>query len=187
VKKLSLAATLFAAAFFAVPGAARADGLGLRIGPEVELVYHTPGNGTQTITDNFPVAANLMLSYYLPSDILSIDLEVAEGFWLSKPNGISDSRIGTILRPGIRINPPVVPIYFRGAVPILVESPTPGASGQYGLRLGAGFNIPLVLFKIYIEGDVDFPSIGGGDFGTTRPGAFDTWQFVANAGLDFRF
>ena len=91
--------------------------------------------------------------------------------------------MSTVLRPGIRISPPVLPLYSRGAIPINVEQPTGYSRETFDLRLGAGFNIPLVLFKIYIEGDVDFP-LGGGD---SAPSAFSQWNFRLASGLDFQF
>jgi hypothetical protein len=177
VNKLFLAAVLLS-----VPMAARAE-MGLRLGAEATVANHAAGD-THFITDNWPLGADLMLSYWTPGSLLSIDLEVAEQFLLNPPATFG-SRTGTVLRPGIRLAPPVIPLYFRAAVPINVESPAPYdvGRGTYGLRLGAGLTIPLVLFKIYVEADADFP-LGGG---TAAPDAFSNWNLLLNGGLDFRF
>lgn len=179
MKKLALALALFTA-----PLAARADG-GLRIGVGADVASHD-GAGTHAITDNWPVEGQLMLSYWLPAEVVAIDVEIAEQFLLSHPNVPgAGTRLGTVLRPGVRISPPVIPFYVRGAVPINLESPSPYDSnrGNYGLRLGAGFNIPFVLFKVFLEADADF-KLGGG---TNAPSAFSNWDLWLNGGLDFRF
>ncbi len=175
--KLTLAAVLLAA-----PLAARAD-VGLRLGLDATVANHD-STGTHVITDNWPLGADVMLSWWLPTSLLSLDLELGEAFILNPPGGAS-KRMGTVLRPGVRISPPILPIYIRGAIPINVESPSPYdvGRGTYGLRLGAGITIPLILFKVYIEGDADFP-LGGG---TAAPSAFSNWDLVLNGGLDFRF
>ncbi len=87
-----------------------------------------------------------------------------------------------MLRPGVRVSPPILPIYFRGAIPINVEN-AQGSRETFDLRLGAGITIPLVLFKVYIEADADFP-LGGGN---SAPSAFSPWNLLLNGGLDFRF
>ena len=172
---------LLAAALVAAPLAARAD-TGLRLGGEADLAYHNSA-GTSAITDNWPVALDLMLSYWTPGSVLSLDLEVSEQ-WVTKdvPAGMGNRR-GTVLRPGIRLSPPAFPLYLRGAIPINIEQPTGWERETFDLRVGAGFNIPLVLFKIYLEGDLDFP-LGGG---TNAPSAFSEWAFRLSAGLDFHF
>jgi len=177
VRKFFLAALIFAA-----PLAAHATA-GLRLGAEANLAYHD-NTGTHALTDTWPVGVDLMLSYWLPAEIIAIDLEFAEQFYASPPSG-AGSRIGTVFRPGVRISPPVIPFYLRGAIPINIENPAPYDQnrGTYGLRLGAGFNIPLILFKIYLEADADFP-LGGG---TNAPSAFSNWNLLLNGGLDFRF
>ena len=174
----------FALALFAAPLAARADG-GLRLGVGADVGYHD-SSGTHAITDNWPVEGQVMFSYWLPADIIAIDFEVAEQFYLNHPSAPgAGTRIGTVLRPGLRFSPPVIPFYVRGAVPINVENPAPYDANRtkYDLRLGAGFNIPLVLVKIYLEADADFP-LGGG---TNPPSAFSNWAVWLNGGLDFRF
>jgi hypothetical protein len=174
VKTFALAAILLAA-----PLAARAD-IGIRVGGAASLASHAAGN-TNVITDNWPLGIDVMGSWWLPTSLLSLDLELSEGFLLTPPAG-ADKRTGTVLRPGVRFSPPILPIYLRGAIPINIE-PAPAGQERFDLRLGAGFTIPLVLFKVYIEGDADFP-LGGGD---SAPGAFSTWNFSLNGGLDFRF
>jgi hypothetical protein len=180
VNKLALAAVLLAA-----PLAARAE-VGLRVGVEASVANHA-ADGTHFITDNWPLGGDVMLSYWLPTQLLSIDLELAEQFLLNAPAGCTScgTRLGTVFRPGVRISPPILPIYVRAAIPIQVEAPSPydAGRGTFGLRLGAGITIPLVLFKVYIEGDADFP-LGGG---TDAPSAFSNWAFLLNGGLDFRF
>ena len=181
MNKLALAALLLAA-----PLAARAE-VGLRLGLDATVAYHTqdnPGSSTHFITDNFPLGADVMLSYWTPGSLLAVDLELGEAFFLN-PQGTKGKRIGTILRPGVRVSPPILPVYLRAAIPISVEAPNDYDAGRtYGLRLGAGITIPLVLFKVYVEGDFDTP-LGGGNAGA--PKAFDTWSFLVNGGLDFRF
>jgi hypothetical protein len=177
VKKLVLAAALVAAPF-----AARAD-TGLRVGLEANVATHSDA-GTSWISDNWPLAGNLMLSYWTPGSIVSFDLEVSEQFAASGP---ASGRIGTVIRPGVRISPPVIPFYIRGALPINVETAN-GERELLDLRLGAGINIPLVLFKIYVEADVDFPlsskTLAGGGSSIS---AFNTQTILLGAGLDFRF
>jgi len=172
---------LLATALLAAPLAARAD-TGLRLGGEADVGYNNnDGTGTHFITDHWPVGLDVMLSYWTPGSILSIDLELGEQ-WVTKdaPGG---TRIGTVLRPGIRLSPPLFPLYLRGAIPINIEQPSGYSRETFDLRLGAGFNIPLVLFKIYVEGDLDFP-LGGG---SNAPNAFSAWALRLSAGLDFHF
>ena len=180
MNKLALAAVLLAA-----PLAARAE-IGLRLGLDATVAYHDQQNGGSThfITDNFPLGADVMLSYWTPGSLLSLDLELGEAFLLNPP-GSGSKRLGTILRPGVRFAPPILPVYVRAAIPISLEAPVEYDAGRtYGLRLGAGITIPLILFKVYLEGDFDTP-LGGGNVGA--PKAFDTWSFLLNGGLDFRF
>jgi len=175
VKKLLLAAALFAA-----PLAARADG-GLRIGAEANIATHD-STGTHAITDNWPLAGDLMLSYWKPGSFLSLDLELSEQFFLNSPAGTS-SRIGTVLRPGVRLTAPLLPVYARVAFPINLENPSGADREKVDLRLGVGIDIPLVLFKIYLEGDADFPLSSSG----TTISAFNSQAFWLSSGLDFRF
>jgi hypothetical protein len=178
VKKLVLAAALLAA-----PLAARAD-TGLRLGLEANVATHDDA-GTHWISDNWPFAGNVMLSYWTPGSYLSFDLELAEQFFLNAPAGAS-SRIGTVVRPGVRLTPPLLPIYIRGALPINVETAT-GSRELLDARLGVGVNIPLVLFKVYLEADADFP-LTSKDTGTgSHISAFNYQAFYVGGGLDFRF
>ena len=178
MKKLVLAAALLAA-----PLAARAD-TGLRLGLEANVATHDD-TGTHWISDNWPFAGNVMLSYWTPGSYLSFDLELAEQFFLNAPAGAS-SRIGTVVRPGVRLTPPLLPIYIRGALPINVETAT-GSRELLDARLGVGVNIPLVLFKVYLEADADFP-LTSKDTGTgSHISAFNYQAFYVGGGLDFRF
>src|SRR5882762_11574524 len=105
VKKILLAAVLLAA-----PLAARAD-TGLRLGGEADLGYNN-STGTHGITENWPIGLDLMLSYWTPGSVLSVDLEVSEQ-WVTKDLSAGlGSRRGTVLRPGIRISPPAFPLYL---------------------------------------------------------------------------
>jgi hypothetical protein len=178
MKKLIVAAVLLAA-----PLAARAD-IGLRLGADATIAYHQPNQGTTVITETWPIGFDVMFSYWTPGQYLSFDAELAEQFFGS-PQSSGSGRIGTVFRPGIRLSPPILPFYARVAVPINFEQPDGHQRERYDLRLGAGFNIPLVLFKIYIEGDADFPL--GGNSGPNTPDTFAAWALVLNAGLDFRF
>jgi hypothetical protein len=179
------AALALAAVLLAAPFAAHAD-IGLRVGGNATIANHlNPPNGTSStnvLTDHWPLGLDAMLSYWLPGQVVSIDLELGEQWLANAPS--SNSRVGTVFRPGVRVSPPVLPLYARVALPINFEQPTGYSRETYDLRLGLGFNIPLVLFKIYIEGDADFP-LGGGDVNV--PSAFSQWAFVMNAGVDFRF
>jgi hypothetical protein len=177
VNKLALAAVLLAA-----PLAARAD-IGLRLGANADLAYnHNDGSGTHIITDNWPVGLDVMVSWWLPTSLLSIDAELGEQWIFKNPN----ERIGTVFRPGVRFSPPILPIYVRGAIPINVETANcpSGVTCRetFDLRLGAGITIPLILFKVYIEADADTP-ISSGGFAS----AFSSWDFLLNGGVDFRF
>lgn len=171
-----------AAALLAAPLAARAD-IGVRVGANAALAYNNnDGQGTHIITDNWPVGLDAMISYWIPTSLLSIDAELGEQWIFKNPN----QRIGTVFRPGIRLSPPILPIYVRGAIPINIETAN-CPSGitcreKVDLRLGAGITIPLILFKVYIEADVDTPISSGG-----YASAFQSWNFLLNGGLDFRF
>lgn len=178
MKKLLLAAVLLAA-----PLAAHADA-GLRLGLEANVATHDP-SGTHWIGDNWPLAGNVMLSYWTPGSVVSFDLELSEQFYLNAPAGAS-SRIGTVLRPGVRISPPLLPVYIRGALPINIETAT-GERELLDLRLGVGINIPLVLFNIYVEADGDFPLTSKSTGTGSSISAFNRQAFYLGGGLDFRF
>jgi hypothetical protein len=184
MNKLALAALVLA-----VPLTARAE-VGLRLGGEASIGYHAgyPAptgkplatiNGTHFLTDDWPEAANVMISYWLPTSILVFDLELAEQFLASGP---ASGRVGTVLRPGVRLSLPILPVYLRGAIPINVETANLDRE-TFDLRLGAGVNIPLALFKIYLEADADF-SLGGGSH---APSPFQNWNILVSSGLDYRF
>jgi len=97
---------LFAALLLVAPLAARAD-VGLRLGGEADIAYHDQAGSTHGITDNWPLGLDVMLSYWTPGSILSIDLELGEQ-WVTSDTP-SGTRRGTVLRPGIRITPPMFP------------------------------------------------------------------------------
>ena len=159
MKKLVLAAALIAA-----PLAARAD-TGLRIGLEAQIATHDATTGTNWITDNWPLAGDLMLSYWTPGSIVSFDLEFSEQFYLSSPSGQS-GRIGTVIRPGIRISPPVIPIYIRGALPINVET-------------AEGLSQKEIAGSLVISSK----TVAGG----SQISAFNRQSIWLTSGLDFRF
>jgi len=177
VKKLFVAAILLAA-----PLAARADA-GVRLGLEANLVNHDSNTGTHWISDNWPFAGDIMLSYWTPGSIVSFDLELAEEFYFSTPAG-SNTRIGTVIRPGVRISPPVIPFYIRAALPLNVEN-NGFDRALLDLRVGAGINIPLGVAKLYLEANADFP-LSSKDTGTISTSAFSSQAFWLGAGLDFR-
>ena len=173
--KLALAALLLA-----VPAAARAD-IGVRLGLEAHLADHdgnhnadgSPGSHTTLITDQQQLEGNLMLSYWM-GDALSLDGEISELY-----NFKTSTRVGTTFRVGVTFNPPVVPLYFRAAIPIHLE-PSPFYSG---LRAGVGTTFSFVLAKVYLELDADFPLFGG----TGAPGAFSTQSISLGSGVQFKF
>ena len=86
--KLTLAAVLLAA-----PLAARAD-IGLRLGADASIAY-SDANGTHAITDNWPLGADVMLSWWLPTSLLSLDAELGEQFQVSPATG-TRGRVGTV-------------------------------------------------------------------------------------------
>jgi len=174
-KALIVAAAAAAALF---PAAARAD-IAIRLGAETIIAHHdSNGGGTTSIADSLQPSANLMLSYY-PISLLSLDGEVSEKFTTNAPAGQS-SRLGTTVRLGITLSPPILPIYVRAAIPLHLE-PSPFLAG---LRVGVGLTLlSLVVAKIYVEGDADFPLFGG----TNAPNAFSAQDFSLGAGVAFVF
>ena len=174
MNKLVLAAVLLAA-----PLAARAD-IGLRAGLEANIATHVSGS-TQYLTDNWPLSGDVMLSYWAPGSIISFDAEFARQFFASPPAGQSGG-IAWVFRPGIRLSPPVLPIYVRAALPLNISSTNPRETVD--LRLGVGMTLPLVLFKIYIEADADFPISSES---STNISAFNAYSVWLASGVDFRF
>jgi hypothetical protein len=171
-------AAIVLAALVAVPAAARAD-IGIRAGLEALIASHD-GNAGKTavfLGDQSVVTGDLMLQYWLPANIVSLDAEIAEAYDFKAGN-----RVGTTFRPGITISPPVLPIYLRGAIPIDFEGPN-NRPTIAGLRLGVGTNIGLPVAKLYIEADADFPLFGG----TGAPSAFSQQNLSLGAGVAFRF
>ena len=181
--KLALAALL--AALVAAP-AARADWK-FRAGGEAVLGSHDKNNGWTSLTDAFRPSANVMIGWVTPLDILSIDLEVSEQ-WLTNPAVGQESRQGTTLRPGVTLSVPVLPFYFRAAIPIHVE-PEPV---QTYARLGAGLGFNFVAATVYVELDGDFLLSSGSatqiaGIPVASTGAFEQQIYSAGAGLSFKF
>ncbi len=165
------------AVLVAIPGAARAD-IGLRAGLEALIASHDSNSGTHVfIGDQTTITGDLMLQYWLPANIISLDAEIAEAYDFK-----AGQRLYTTFRPGITINPPVIPFYVRGAIPISFNGPT-NAPSIAGLRLGVGTTIGLPIAKIYIEGDADFPLFGG----SGAPNAFSRQDLSLGAGVALRF
>jgi len=186
--KLALAALL--AALVAAPAAHA--GTKLRLGAEAVLGSHDKDAGWTSLTDRFLVSPEIMLGWTTPLDILSIDVEVAEQFITNPNKSLNESsRVGTTVRPGITISPPVVPVYFRAAIPLHIE-PSPFQSYA---RLGVGLTFGISAVSLYVEGDADFPLFGGdttqniNGVQTTRsaPDPFSQQIFSAGAGLQFIF
>jgi hypothetical protein len=173
---MRLAAIALFAAILGAP-AARAGTWKVNLGAEVPLVAHDSNTGTKSLTDEFKPAFNLRLGY-APIDLLSFDAEISERFWTNAPAG-TDSRVGTDLRLGVTLEPPLLPIYFLANVPIHLE-PSPVA---YGLRAGVGLTFNLLLARLYLEGLLDFP-LGGG---TGSPDAFKQQIFSLGGGVQVRF
>ena len=145
MNKLALAAVLLTA-----PLAARAD-VGLRVGLGADIANHA-GGWTHVITDNWPLEGQVMLSYWIPTSLLAIDLEVAEGFYLKAPDCAPAScgtRLGTVLRPGIRLSPPILPIYGRAifAVANVLHKNGDKTLFAYGAAAGLKFGLgPVGVF-----------------------------------------
>ena len=171
---------LLAALVLAIPVAARAD-IGVRLGLEAHILDHdgnknsdgTPGSSTTLITDQQQLAGNLMLSYWM-GDTLSLDGELAELYDFK-----TSTRVGTTLRVGVTFNPPVIPFYVRAAIPLHLE-PSPFYSG---LRAGIGTTFSLMVAKIYLELDADFPLCGE----SKAPSAFSTQSISLGSGVQFKF
>ncbi len=165
------------AVLLTVPAAARAD-IGVRAGLEALIASHDSSTGTRVFAgDQSIITGDLMLQYWLPADIISLDAEIAEAYDFK-----AGHRVGTTFRPGITVSPPVLPVYVRGAIPIDFEGPNNHPTVA-GLRLGVGTTIGLPIAKIYLEGDVDFPLFGG----TGAPNAFSQQNLSLGAGVAFRF
>lgn len=170
-------AAIVLAALVAVPAAARAD-IGVRAGLEALVASHSSSGGTQVfISDQTVITGDLMLQYWLPADIISLDAEIAEAYDFK-----AGRHVATTFRPGITINPPVIPFYVRGAIPISFNGYN-NAPTIAGLRLGLGTTIGLPVAKIYLEADADFPLFGG----TNAPNAFSQQNLSLGAGVAFRF
>lgn len=189
---MKTAKTMFAAlsiaAAAAVPTAARAETVGLRLGLEAPLYTHNSVSGASSsynIGDSLQPAINVLLSYK-PLPVMSFDVEFREGF--AHTGGSNYNRTGTAIGPGITLSAPVLPIYARASLPIHVE-PSPVV---VGLRGAAGLEFSFVVASIYLEAAVD-TSLAGGSInnaaGTSSPnvGAFDLTTVSAGAGVWFKF
>jgi hypothetical protein len=185
--KIPYAAALLAV--LALPSIARAETIGVRLGVEAPLWTHDKnrpsGNQSYTIGDTLQPAINVLLSYK-PDPIFAFEAEFREGF--ASSGGTNYSRTGTAIGPGLRIQPDGSPIYIRASLPIHVE-PSPVT---VGLRGAVGFDIPIAVIGLYLEGAVDTSLAGGtvtGLGGTSAPnvGPFDLTTISAGAGLRFAF
>jgi hypothetical protein len=175
LKEASVKLSILAAAIAVIPAAARAD-FGIRAGAEALVFRHDSNTGTKAfITDQSTVTFEVMASYWLPANFLSLDLEVGEG-WDFKGN----NRVGTIVRPGATLSLPILPFYIRGAIPIKCEGEGPTI---VGLRAGLGTYIGVPLIKLYLEADADFP-FGGG---SGAPDAFKRQDISVGGGVALRF
>jgi hypothetical protein len=151
----------------------------IRLGAETQIVDHVnnpPAGASSTtwLTDQWRPSLVGMLGFYVLPGILSIDGEIAEGFRVNPPPGVS-SRIGTTFRLGATLSPPVIPFYVRAAVPLHLEPGDFFAS----MRAAIGTTIGPPVAKLYLELAADFPLSGAGhSFG-------DTQTFSAGAGIQF--
>ena len=171
----TLAALFVLAAASAAPLAAHAGQIGLRVGLEAPLVTHTSAGGgtTYSIGDSLQPAINVLLSAY-PTSVLGFDAEFREGF---ASTGTGYERTGTSIGPGVTFNPPLLPVYVRGSLPIHLEP----HDVTFGLRAAAGFSFNLVLLSIYLEGALDFPLAGN------NVTAFNTQILSLGGGAWFKF
>jgi hypothetical protein len=187
--KIPFAAALVAA--LAIPSLARAETIGLRIGVEAPLWTHDKnrpsGNQSFTIGDTVQPAIDALLTYK-PDPILGFEFEFREGF--SSSGGANYRRTGTAIGPGLRIQPDGSPLYIRASLPIHVE-PNPVT---LGLRGAVGFDIPIAVIGLYIEGAVDtslvggaVANLGGTSTSTKDVGPFDLTVISAGAGVRFAF
>jgi hypothetical protein len=165
--------------------------VGVRVGGGPDLIYN-PGvgyyflyEGIHGITDFAPAEAHVMVSYWLAGSILSLDVELAEQFYLNHSPTLP-LRSGTVVRPGVRVSPFRIPLYARVAIPINIETPEPYDSGRstFDLRFGVGCSLPVTVFRIYFETDADFSLAGGGN---RPPSSFETWHVWLSTGVDLRF
>lgn len=187
-KVISFAALLLAAA--AIPSAAHAEDVGLRIGVEAPVYSRYKYGGSSqsyTIGDTLQPAINAILTYK-PDPVVGFDLEFREGFYHSGPDS-KYRRTGTSIGPGLRFSAPLFPVYARISLPIHVE-PSPVV---VGLRGAAGLEFGVAVVALYIEGAVDTSLAGGAVTGlsgtSTGPnvGPFDQTTVSLGTGLRFTF
>jgi hypothetical protein len=175
----------------AVPVAARAETIGVRVGFEAPIYTRwavTGATQSYTIGDTLQPAINVLLSYK-PLPILSFDAEFREGFThTGHSRQFGFSRTGTAIGPGITLSAPLIPIYVRGSLPIHVE-PSPVI---VGLRGAAGLELSFVIASLYLEAAVD-TSLAGGSInnanGTSTPnvGTFDLTTVSLGTGIWIKF
>jgi hypothetical protein len=173
VQRIALAALLTLCV--ALPRAASAE-IRIRGGLEAPIVTHISAGGGTTSTifaDGISPAINVMLSAYAAS-LIGFDAEFRT--YLGGNDKIP--RQGTFIGPGLTLNPPILPIYVRGSVPIQVEGP---GSVRVDLRGAAGLSFNLLLLSIYLEGALDFPLAGD------NVTAFNSQQFSLGGGVWFKF
>lgn len=101
--------------------------------------YDTPGGITRSAT-------NIELLPHWKISIISIDLGMKFNF--EEPRDFS-------FRPGVRISIPVLPIYFRAAIPLTVNN-----EQSYGFLFGAGFSMGVGPISIFAEADAAFTKGG---------------------------
>lgn len=177
----------------AVPAAARAETIGVRLGLEAPIYTHwsvTGATQSYTIGDTLQPAVNILLSYK-PLPLISFDAEFREGFTHTGSNRsgqVPFNRTGTAIGPGVTLSAPLIPIYVRASLPIHVE-PSPVV---VGLRGAAGLELSFVIASLYLEAAVD-TSLAGGSInnaqGTSTPnvGAFDLTTVSLGTGIWFKF
>ena len=173
-------AAIVLAVLVAIPAAARAD-IGVRAGVEALIASHDSKQSPATqvfLGDQTTLTGNLMLQFWLPADVVSIDAEIAQAYDFK-----AGHRGSTTFRPGLTISPPLFPLYARAAIPIDFNGYDNLHPTIAGLRVGLGTNIGLPMAKVYIEGDADFPLFGG----TGAPDAFSRQNLSLGAGVAFRF
>jgi hypothetical protein len=174
----------------AVPGAARAETIGIRGGFEAPIWTRWSTTGltqSYTIGDTLQPAVNILLSYK-PLPIISFDAEFREGFTHTGNGHPPFSRTGTSIGPGVTLSVPLLPIYARASLPIHVE-PSPVI---VGLRGAAGLELSFVIASLYLEAAVDTSLAGGspnGPAGVSTPnvGTFDLTTVSLGAGVWFKF
>ena len=153
---------------------------GVRLGLAMPIVSHGD-YGTHWIGSPFEISLNVMVSYFMLEELISLDLELSEGIRFNNPdpNVSGVQRTGTTLRPGARLHPSTLPLYFGVFFPFHLE-PSPFV---VGVRAPVGYELPVLIARWYIEVTADFPL--GGEMGA--PGAFQEQIFSLGSGLQLKF